>query len=102
MSNPYSSTIKSFLNELLKDETITVLSSCEGESIDSEEPNRDISQLVDDCYACDYALLEVFQDDKAIGNVMVMPYEASEADEIFVDWHTNPIIDNAIKSVLTN
>jgi len=86
----------------MKDETITVLSSCEGEPIDSEEPNRDVSQLVDDCYACDDALLEVFQDGKAIGNVMVMPYEATESDEVFTDWHMHPVIDKAIESVLTN
>lgn len=76
-------------------------SSCEGEPIMDEFPNDKISVLADDCYACDSCLLSFFKDGKHKGNINMMPYEASDVEEVIQDYHDTVEMNEIVKLLKT-
>jgi len=97
---PFQKNVKQLIESLLADETMSILTMSEGETISEETPNRDVANLVDDCYACDDCLLVVHKAGEQVGNVYLMPYEATEAGEIAVDWHMSPEVDPIMEAFI--
>jgi len=98
---PFSPYIGEIVAQFLLNPEITMQVESEGEMIDVDaSPSRDRSLIVDDCYACDDAILNVYVSDEYVGAVHLVPYFADHKDDVVADYNCNEVIENVLNPLL--